>query len=181
MGLLKRILGLGGDARAATVYAALVEAARVPALFKAMGVGDDIDGRFDMIALVLGLAIDRLDRLGSPGEPLALALTERFVDDMDRNVRELGVGDLSVGKHVKRMAEALEGRRSGYGTALVLADQAALREALVRNLYRGNAPSPSALDAAAAVASGWHDRLAAMTCEDIAAIASPPRLESWLP
>lgn len=181
MGWIARLLGLERSRPLAGAYIALVDGARVPQLFLRLGVADDVDGRFDMIALVLGLALDRLDQLGDEGQAYAVALSERFVDDMDRSVRELGVGDLSVGKHVKHMASALEGRRHAYGSALAAADEEALQAALVRNLYRGTAPSSDMIAAACAVATGWHGALARMDAAAIASLAEPPALAAFLP
>src|SRR3546814_8548157 len=70
-------------------------------------------------------------------------LTERFIDDMDGQLRQIGIGDFVVGKHVGKMMGALGGRMDAYGPAL--AGEGDLDAALVRNLYRGNAPEPSAL------------------------------------
>jgi cytochrome b pre-mRNA-processing protein 3 len=181
MGFIARLFGLERSNAAQTAYIALVEAARSPVLFQRLAVRDDVDGRFDMIALTLGLTLDRLDRLGPGALPLAVALKECFVDDMDRSVREMGVGDLSVGKHVQRMAQALEGRRQAYGEALAQGDMAALQDALLRNLYRGAAPPADALAHAVALCRGWQSRLAGCDAAVIANLTQPLGLEALLP
>lgn len=123
-------------------YRAVVAIARDPRWYTAGAVPDTLDNRFDMVALVLSLVMIRLERDGSP--PDLVGLTERFVEDMDGSLRENGVGDLVVGKHVGRMVGALEGRLGAYRTSL--SGEGSLREALVRNLYRGSPPSDEALD-----------------------------------
>jgi cytochrome b pre-mRNA-processing protein 3 len=72
-----------------------------------------------------------------------VALTEIFVDDMDGQLRQIGIGDLVVGKHIGRIMSALGGRLGAYRAGL--AGDESLDEALVRNLYRGVAPAPEAL------------------------------------
>jgi cytochrome b pre-mRNA-processing protein 3 len=123
------------------LYRAVVAIAREPRWYTAGAVPDTLDGRFDMVALVLSLTMIRLEREEAPHA--LVGLTERFVEDMDGSLREIGVGDLVVGKHVGRMVGALEGRLGAYRSAI---DGAApLNEALVRNLYRGEPPSDAAI------------------------------------
>jgi len=131
------------DDRAALrpLYAAVVAQARTPHWYLAGGVADTIDGRFDMVASILSLVLMRMDTLGLKGE--AARLTELFIDDMEGQVRQIGFGDLVVGKQVGRMVGALGGRLAAYRAGL--AGEAPLRDALVRNLYRGEAPADAAL------------------------------------
>jgi len=123
------------------LYRSVVALAREPRWYTAGAVPDTLDGRFDMVALVLSLALVRLEREAAPHA--LVGLTERFVEDMDGSLREIGVGDLVVGKHVGRMVGALEGRLGAYRAAI--GGSAPLRDALVRNLYRGEAPDEAAL------------------------------------
>lgn len=122
----------------APLYAATVAEARDPAWYLEGGVPDTIDGRFDMVAAVTALA---LDRLGTANAEQGVWLTELFVDDMDGQLRELGVGDVVVGKHIGKMMSALGGRLGAYRDV----EGAALAAALTRNLYRGAAPEAGAL------------------------------------
>jgi cytochrome b pre-mRNA-processing protein 3 len=120
-------------------YLLVVEQSRRPEFFTALGVPDTLDGRFELICLHAFLYLRRLQ-----GEkPPAAALAQRFVDtmmtDFDRSLREIGTGDLSVGRQVKRMAEAFYGRVRAYGDGLD-GDDAALAAALARNLY-GTVPA----------------------------------------
>lgn len=111
-------------------YIALVEQARNPFFYEMLGVPDTLDGRFEMIVLHLFLLQHRL--LGEDAE-FARVLSELFVADMDRSVRELGVADTGVRYRIKAMGKAYHGRLQVYSAAL--GDGETLRGALARNLY----------------------------------------------
>jgi cytochrome b pre-mRNA-processing protein 3 len=141
------------------LYTAAVTAARQAGLYEAGGVPDTLDGRFDIVSLHVALLIHRLRRDADPAGPkLAQAVFDAMFSDMDVNLREMGVGDLVVGKRVKRMWEAFHGRAAAYESAVDAADRAALAEALTRNIWRGEAPPAGAADVLAghglAVAAG---------------------------
>lgn len=164
MGLLNRLRGKltggGGHERAGySLYGHAVAAAREPALYRDLGVPDTLDGRFDMVGLHASLLIRRLRALPEPGPILAQAVFDAMFSDMDINLREMGVGDLSVGRKVREMWEAFHGRASSYEAALAAGDAALLAEALVRNVWRGAAPRGAA------------DRLARLTLAQDAALA----------
>ncbi len=125
----------------AALYAAIVARARQPHWFLEGAVADTVDGRFDMIAAVLAMVMLRLES-DPAGVAAATHLSEAFVDDMDPQLREIGIGDLLVGKHVGRMMGMLGGRLGAYRDGLAEGD---VKPALVRNLYRGEAPAPEAL------------------------------------
>lgn len=86
------------------------KAARDPLFFRAGEVPDTLDGRFAVLATVLALTHVRLDQLGEPGRALSVRLTERFVATMDAEHRELGVGDPSIGKTVRKLVSLLARR-----------------------------------------------------------------------
>ena len=117
------------------VYEAIVAAARHPRLYAAYGVPDTVDGRYDMIILHVILVLERLKTTGHEGSELSQRLTDYFFADMDRSLREMGVGDLSVGKKVRRMAEVFYGRARAYRSALEAESRDALTEALARNVF----------------------------------------------
>lgn len=121
------------------LYGRLVAAAREPALYGTLGVPDTLDGRFDLVGLYAALLIRRLRALAEPGPTLAQAVFDAMFSDMDTNLREMGVGDLSVGRKVREMWEAFHGRARAYEPALVAVDVAALTAALARNVWRGAA------------------------------------------
>jgi cytochrome b pre-mRNA-processing protein 3 len=116
------------------LYMALVGWARTPWFYTDGAVADNVDGRFDMMTLVVSLALLRLERDGEAHRDFGTALIETFVTDMDESLRESGVGDLGVGKHVRKMAEAFVGRYGAYRAAAAHGDWQA---ELARNIYRG--------------------------------------------
>jgi cytochrome b pre-mRNA-processing protein 3 len=126
------------------LYQAIVAQARTPAFYARLGVPDTLDGRFDMIALHMFLVLRRLKAEGVGGRALAQALCDRFFDDLDRSLREMGAGDLGVGRRVKAMAKAFYGRVAAYEAALSDHDPA-LDDALRRNVFGTVAPSPESL------------------------------------
>lgn len=136
---------------AATLYVALVEQSRRPEFYDRAGVPDSLEGRFDMVVLHAFLVLHRLKAEGKATEDFAQALFDHMFADMDLNLRELGVGDLSVGKRVKKMAQGFYGRAVAYEKALAADDDAALIAALRRNLY-GAGEAPAAAPAAEQVA-----------------------------
>ena len=126
------------------LYTAAVAAARDPWFFgPVVGVPDTLDGRFDLVGLHAGLLIRRLHRDPDPrGADAAQAVFDALFADMDTNLREMGVGDMSVGKRVKRMWEAFHGRAQAYEAALDTGDRAALEAALARNVWRADPDAP---------------------------------------
>mgnify|MGYP003378942691 CR=1 FL=1 len=143
-------------------------AARQPALFGPGGVPDTLEGRFDLVSLHVALLIGRLHRDVDPAGPaLAQAVFDAMFADMDINLREMGVSDMVVGKRVKRMWEAFHGRATAYEAALDSGDDATLAEALVRNVWRGEAPDGAAL----ALAARARAIRAALAAQPMAALA----------
>ncbi len=145
MTLLKRLFGNGQPdpkIKLVPLYNQIVAKAREPHWYIEGQVPDSLDGRFDMVAAILSLVLLRLE--DSKAHALDMArLTEVFVDDMDGQLREVGIGDMIVGKHIGQIMSAVGGRLGALRTAME--DHSALDDALVRNLYRGVAPSPEAL------------------------------------
>lgn len=119
------------------LYGAAVAAARMPWFFAALEAPDSLDGRFDLVGLHVALLIRRLRHDPDPrGAALAQAVFDAMFADMDINLREMGVSDLTVGKRVRAMWEALHGRAQAYEAALDAGDAAALAAALQRNVWR---------------------------------------------
>ena len=88
-------------------YGAIVGQARLPEFFTALGVPDTLDGRFELICLHAFLFLRRLKTEGAAAASLGQQIVDTMFADFDRSLREIGTGDLSVGRQVKRMAEAI--------------------------------------------------------------------------
>lgn len=142
MGFWERLRGGTRTHEAEALYGAVVARAREPDWYLAGAVPDTVDGRFGMVATVLAFVLLRLE--DEPAAATAVArLTERFVEDMDGQLRQIGIGDVVVGKHMGKMMQLLGGRLGAYRDGLAAGD---LRPAVVRNVYAGEAPDPAALD-----------------------------------
>ena len=129
------------------LYTAIVAQARQPVFYRDLGVPDVLDGRFDLIVLHMSAATRRLSTLGNDhAKEVEQGLMGLFFADMDRSLREMGVGDLSVGKKIRNMAEAYYGRSQAYGDALGGQDDLQLQEALGRNVYGGETAKEDALN-----------------------------------
>lgn len=146
-----------GRARAipacAQAYDRIVAQARQPGFYLDAGVPDSVDGRFDLIALHAFLVMRRLKAEAGGGTAFSQALFDHMFEDMDRNLREMGAGDLGVGRRVKAMAKAFYGRVAAYEAGLASGPRV-LAEALRRNLYRDAPPADG--DAAAMAAYVAH-------------------------
>jgi cytochrome b pre-mRNA-processing protein 3 len=139
------------DPQATTItalYGAIVAQARVPAFYLAFGVPDTPEGRFDLLVLHLALVCRRLGRADGVEQATARALSQGVFDmfcrDMDDNLREMGVGDLTVPKTMRKLGEAFYGRLDVYDRALGSADAAELAAALARNALGPAAPAAAA-------------------------------------
>jgi cytochrome b pre-mRNA-processing protein 3 len=138
------------DPQAATIaalYGVIVAQARNPAFYLGFGVPDTTEGRFDMIVLHLALFCRRLGREAAPS--FSQDVFDMFCRDMDHNLREMGVGDLSVPKKMQKLAEAFYGRLETYDRALAAAGDEDLAVALGRNVLGEVEPSGSARKLAA--------------------------------
>ena len=120
------------------LYADVIRLARRPEFFQKYGVADNVDGRFDLLSLVVILVMRRLKSLDDDGKALSQNLFDSMFADMDLTLREMGAGDIGVSKRVRVMAEAFMGRLDSYVTAIDSNDRKAFSAALVRNLFRGN-------------------------------------------
>jgi len=134
--LISLFAGKQPDPVAVALYKRIVEQARHPDFYARHGVPDSLDGRFDMIVLHAFLVMRRLRAIRSEAaSKLSQELFDLLFADMDNNLREIGVGDLGVGKRVKKMAQAFYGRVEAYEAGLIATDDAILTDALTRNLY----------------------------------------------
>jgi cytochrome b pre-mRNA-processing protein 3 len=142
--------------RIAGLYGAIVAQARLPVFYTHYGVPDTVEGRFELLVLHMVLLLRRLGREAgtapgrgragrAAGQEMGQELFDRFCRDLDHNLREMGVGDLSVPKRMRGFAEAFYGRQAAYTTALGSADAHELEKALARNIFAETAADERAL------------------------------------
>jgi cytochrome b pre-mRNA-processing protein 3 len=145
---LKRLFrGDPQEKPARALYDAAVAQARSPVFYAALHVPDTLDGRFELIVLHGFLIMHRLKSEPAPGPDLAQSLFDVMFADMDAALREMGAGDLGVGRRVKTMAKGFLGRVAAYESGLAEAAGPALEAALRRNLYGTVEPDQAALAA----------------------------------
>lgn len=166
MSLLSRIFGKAVDDRAHVrpLWHRIVEVAREPKWYAELGVADTVAGRFDAVTLVLALVMLRMEREEALIAP-SVRLTELFVDDMDGQLRESGVGDLVVGKRMGKLMSVLGGRLGALRDALPQGE-AAVAEVISRNVTLVNGIGPTAV-ASEALALARH--LDGLSGEDLLA------------
>jgi cytochrome b pre-mRNA-processing protein 3 len=117
------------------IYGMIVTQAREPLFYRDLGVPDTVNGRFDLLVLHLWMVLQRL-RPMEGGSSLSQALFDRFCDDMDANLREMGVGDLTVPKRMQAFGEAFYGRVAAYDLASAAGEEP-LAQALRKNILNG--------------------------------------------
>jgi cytochrome b pre-mRNA-processing protein 3 len=127
----------------ATLYGAIVTQARSTAFYANFGVPDTVQGRFDLIVLHLVLLLRRLGKNGA-GQALGQGLFDTFCRDLDDNLREMGIGDLAVPKHIRRFGEAFYGRQAAYLAALDAQEGPDFENALARNIFQVVGPDERA-------------------------------------
>jgi cytochrome b pre-mRNA-processing protein 3 len=167
------------DPQAATItalYGAIVAQARVPAFYLAFGAPDTPEGRFDLLVLHLALVCRRLGRAEGAEQASARALSQGVFDmfcrDMDHNLREMGVGDLTVPKTMRKLGEAFYGRLEVYDRALASHDPAELAAALARNA-QGPQASAVAAERLAAYVRAAAARLEALPIAGLREVSFP--------
>jgi cytochrome b pre-mRNA-processing protein 3 len=119
-----------------TLYGMIVAQARLPCFYRDYAVADTVNGRFDLVVLHLALVLDRLTQ-DAALQRLGQGIFDCFCQDMDHNLREMGIGDLKVPKEMRRIGEAFYGRAQAYRTALAADYSEALIAAVRRNIYGG--------------------------------------------
>jgi cytochrome b pre-mRNA-processing protein 3 len=136
------------DSAAAALYDVILAQARQPELFRDHGVPDTVEGRYDMMVLAAFLIMRRISAVGDGGPAIAQATIDRFFTEMDRALREMGVGDLGVPKRMKSIAGLYAGCSQAYAAALAQSGDEALVAAILRNVFEGEGrrrPSTEAL------------------------------------
>lgn len=122
------------EQQAAHIYGQLLDHIRQPVFYERYSVPDTFEGRFDLLVLHVFLYLERLIEAGEDTRSLRQSLFDAMFADMDQTLREAGIGDMGVPKHMKRMMKAFNGRMHAYEEALKGKDEV-LAEAMRRNLY----------------------------------------------
>jgi len=117
------------------IYGMIVTQAREPLFYRDFGVPDTVNGRFDLLLLHLWLVLRRLKPIEGGGT-VSQMLFDHFCNDMDDNLREMGVGDITVPKRMRAFGEAFYGRTAAYDLALTDGREA-LAQALCKNILNG--------------------------------------------
>jgi cytochrome b pre-mRNA-processing protein 3 len=153
----------GQRERLRPLYEAAVTLARDPAWYRDGGVPDTLEGRFAMVAAVTALILLRLEAEGDAARRDSVLLTETFIDDMDSSLREIGIGDFVVGKHVGKLVGALGGRVGAFRDAETL--DAPVR----RNVFGGEAADEAKVRFVAARLEALRGRLDATPLDAVLA------------
>ena len=132
------------------LYRRIVAAARAEALYARYGVPDSGEGRFEALSLHLILLLRRLRSLPAPAAEIAQDLVDLAFRELDRSLREMGVGDIAVPKRMKSLAQAFYGRVAGYDAALDAGDREGLTAAIGKSGVVGRSAEPLAAYALAA-------------------------------
>jgi cytochrome b pre-mRNA-processing protein 3 len=159
--------GPRGPDTISTLYGMIVAQARLPCFYRDYAVADTVNGRFDLIVLHLTLVLDRLAQ-DRALQTLGQGVFDRFCQDMEHNLREMGIGDLKVPKEMRRVGEAFYGRSQAYRAALAANDNGPLVAALERNIYGG---SPAAAASAPRLAAYMREALRDLAAQDTASLA----------
>ena len=148
-----------------SLYELAVRQARDPRFYTTLGVADRIDARFELYTLHVLLLTMRLKDEGTEqGGDAGQQLFDTYVSALDHALRELGVGDVSVGKKMRKLGEAMYGRMTAYEAPLRAGDAAALSASLAKNVLENEAAGDGA--ALAAYALDSRTRLAAQSFSD---------------
>src|ERR1051326_7473647 len=138
----------------------------MPAFYADYGVPDAPAGRFDMILLHLILFVRRLREEPAPIRALGQGVFDLFCRDMDHSFREMGIGDLAVPKHMRRVAEAFYGRAAAYDRAIDGRDEEQLAAALARNIFPESAAASACVRRLASYVRGAIEELARQRSEE---------------
>ena len=157
--------GIRNDAE--KLYAAIVERTRTPVFYEEFGVADTVEGRFELLTLHTFLILKRLKRDGEGANELSQATFDIMFENVDLNLREVGIGDIGLARRIKKMAEGFFGRVDVYERAMDALDSEALKAALARNLFSKMDPSDRALEAVSRYVIACSEKLAGMSVEEI--------------
>jgi len=160
--------------QARRLYTTVAAISREPELYLSLGVPDTVEGRFESLSLHVALLLRRLKQLPPPAVEVSKDVVDHFFADLDAALRELGVGDLSVGKRIKKLAQAFYGQAKALDEALSpTADPSELTAVLARNVLGLEAEER---DRAAPLARYVRETVAHLGSQDLDAILSAGRL-----
>lgn len=129
--------------RGQALFDFVVAEARQPHWYREGEVPDTIDGRFAMLATICAILIDKLEAASEAGEAASAALTERFIEAMDAEHRELGLNDPGLGRRVRKLVGSLERRVDEWRDAIH--GETDWDDAIVSSIYHGDSPKDAAL------------------------------------
>ena len=166
MSFLSKLLGTQKDPRDVVrpLWHKVVELTRDPSWYADCKVADTVAGRFDMITAVLSVVVVRME--AADRHQQSALLCELFVEDMDGQLREFGINDVVVGKHVGKLMSSLGGRLGAYRPALTEGDAARLEAAVTRNVTFTEDDSPACV---ASKLQNLHDHLASVDADALIA------------
>lgn len=166
---LKAFLGLDKpyEETAFTLYGSIVAQARQPYFYRELKVMDTVEGRYDMIIIHAFLLFYRLKNENEAARELGQSVFDTMFKDLDQSLREMGVGDMGVGRRIKKMASSFYGRITAYDKALEAEDNVELEQAIARNVFNGTDPKDSALKHLGAYIRGNVTHLDLVSVDDI--------------
>lgn len=158
------------DHSVAAVYDAVMRQSRAPELYLHMAVPDTADGRYDLLAVHMHMVLRRIKDRNETAQRMGQKLFDTLFLDMDTQLREMGIGDMGIGKRIKKMAQGFFGRMKSFDEGLAVDDNGALMAALERNVYRHGVPDDATvLPRLAAYVRAQHDNIAGQAIDDILA------------
>ncbi len=151
------------------LFSQVIEQSRLPVFYQEFQVDDTLDGRFDVMSLHMALVLHKLDQHDDLGECkyIKRLLQETMFDNLDLTVREIGVGDMGVGKKIKAMAEAFYGSMMAYQSAMQEEDASKMSDVLHRNLYRERDIEEELLTKMSQYVSDQWDHFKTQTMDDV--------------
>lgn len=148
------------------LFDAAVAEARQKHWFVEGAVPDTVEGRFALLATVVALVLVRLERDGAAGELASVGLTERFIESMDAEIRQMGVSDPKLGRQVRALVGALATRVGLWRSAV--GDDSGWTRVVTRSVYRDMPIEAKAVEhSRARLRAFWH-RLQRLGVDDIA-------------
>lgn len=124
-----------GGQTAQQLYGSIVTRSRSKEFYTRFAIADTIEGRFEVITAHHFIVLQALRQHGDLGQKLSQLLIDRFFEDIDDNLREMGVGDITVPKKMHKFADAFYGRISAYDAAMQSDDRNSLHVAIARNIF----------------------------------------------